>query len=120
MITAKWLTEGLVCLSTVPAVLESSMLKDYDTQMMQMLDSAPGHIYIIVDLRLMEIAPSVGQILLLKHIRHPHVKHALTIGLSLNAVSRFLVPVVSQMVGIHYKDFSSVEEALEHIERLKV
>jgi hypothetical protein len=112
--TVKWLIEGRVCLITAPAIIDAAALRIYDVEMLGMLDSAPSAVCLIVDLRGMEKVASLTQIATLKHARHPRFKHAVTIGLTLNALARFFVPIVAQLFGIHYKDFNTMDEALAY------
>lgn len=114
-ITVEWLVEGRVCFITLPAVVDEETLQNHEIVMSRWLEKAEGDVYVIADVSAMKKVLSIKQILILKHMRHPRLTHAMTVGLKLNPMARFIVPLVAHTVGLEYKDFATREEARAYI-----
>ena len=87
----------------------------HEIVMSRWLEKAEGDVYVIADVSAMKKVLSIKQILILKHMRHPRLTHAMTVGLKLNPMARFIVPLVAHTVGLEYKDFATREEARAYI-----
>ena len=111
----EWLVEGQVCVVTAPEVIDGEMLKNHDSLMMRWLDAGREKVYVIVDVSAMKRVESLKHAFMLKHIRHPRMTHTFTVGLTLNPTARFIIPIVAQAIGIHYKDFARREDARAYI-----
>lgn len=114
-ITVEWLVEGRVCFVTLPGVVDDEALQNHEIVMTRWLDQAEGSVYVIADVSAMKKVLSLKQIIMLKHMRHPRLTHAMTVGLSLNPMARFVVPLVAQSVGLQYKDFPTQADARAYI-----
>jgi hypothetical protein len=114
-ITVDWLVKGRVCYITLPSVVDDEALQNHEIAMSHWLDQAEDNVYVIADVSAMKKVLSLKQIIILKHMRHPRLTHAMTVGLSLNPMARFVVPLVAQTVGLQYKDFATREEARTYI-----
>lgn len=117
-ITVEWLVDGRVCFVTLPSIVDDETIERHEFAMSGWLDNAKGDVYVIADVSALKKVLSLRQIIMLKHMRHPRLTHAMTVGLSLNPMARFVVPLVAQTVGLQYKDFASREEARTYISEM--
>lgn len=111
----EWLVGGRVCLVIAPHIIDAEALQNHDIAMLHWLDKTEERVYVIVDVSAMKQVTSLKQAFSLKHIRHPRMTHIFTVGLSLNPMARFVIPMAAYVSGVHYKDFATREDALKHI-----
>jgi hypothetical protein len=114
---AEWLIEGRVCQVIVPPEVSEEMLYAYDKQVIELMETAPGIVHVLVDVSPMNIIPSVKHWISIKMARHPQFGQTLLIGLEHKPVMRFFVSVVSQSLRVPVKSFSTQDAALDYLRK---
>ena len=118
-IELKWLVEGQLYHVVFPAVLEASMMQDYDVHMIQQLDAAPGKLHFIADLSRVKTLPPLNILVSLRHPYHLNLGLGMTVGLTRNPVGRFLISMGTQIAGVHHRDFNTFNEARAYLNNME-
>lgn len=118
-IDTKWLVEGQLLHVIFPAILEAAMMREYDTQMMEVLETATQKLHFIADLSGLKSLPGLSVLVGLRHPYHPQLGHGLTVGLTRNPVGRFLISMGTQLAGVHHKDFDTFNEARAYLAQME-
>lgn len=118
-IILEWLVEGRLCHAALPAVLDEGIILDYDSRLVRWLDDAPGKVHIIADFRSVKSLPPLRTLVGLRHPYHPRLGYGMTIGITQNSVIRFLITMGGQVMGMHHRDFDTVNEARDFISKME-
>lgn len=114
------LAEGRVYEVTPPAVTTGAILREYDVNMLKIMDAAPGPLTILVDVTEMGKLSNVSDWAALKFLRHPHMGPTFLVGMEHRPLVKFFVSVLAQMFGRPYKIFASREQAIEYLQEQKL
>jgi hypothetical protein len=117
--TLEWLVEGQLCHAGLPSVFDEAALRDYDNRLIQWLDNAPGKVHIIADFRGVKSLPPLRTLVGLRHPYHARLGYGITIGLTQNAVARFLITMGGQVMGMHHRDFDTLNQARAFLSQME-
>jgi hypothetical protein len=118
-ITLEWLVEGKLCHVALPSLFDEAELHDYDTKLIQALDSAPGKVHVIADFRQIKSLPPLRTLVSLRHPYHAHLGYGMTIGITRNSAIRFLITMGGQLMGMHHRDFDTFDQARAFITQME-
>lgn len=118
-ITLEWLIEEHLCHVVLPATLDAAALYEYDAQLVQWLDDAPGKVHVIADFRAVTSFPSLSTLVRLRHPYHAHLGFGMTLGITNNAFLRFLMTAGGQITGIKHRDFDTFEDARAYLSQVE-
>lgn len=118
-IELNWVVKGRLMHVVFPEVLESAVLREYDELMVKRLNDASSKVHFIADLGGIKSMPGLSVMVGLRHPYHHHLGHGLTIGLTNNAVGRFLISMGAQLVGAHHRDFDTFNEARAYLRQME-
>jgi hypothetical protein len=118
-IDVDWVIEGRLLHVVFPVVLESSLLREYDEQMVARLENAPGKVHFIADLSVIKTMPNLSVMVGLRHPYHHRLGYGLTVGLTRNPVGRFLISMGAQVMGVHQRDFNTFNEARSYLHEME-
>lgn len=118
-IEMKWLIERKIFHVAFPDVLTADMMRNYDAQLLQQLETTTNKLHFIADLSCVKTLPPLNVLVSLRHPYHQQLGQGLTVGLTRNPVARFLIAMGTQIAGVHHRDFDTFNEAWAYLQQMK-
>jgi hypothetical protein len=114
-----WLVEGQLFHVVFPAALDTEIMRDYDSRLLQELGTAQNKLHFIADLSGVKVLPPVNVLVSLRHPYHQQLGRGLTVGLTRNPVARFLIAMGTQLAGVNHRDFNTFNEARAYLNNME-
>ena len=111
----EWIVPNQIMRVVLPEIFDDAKAQEHEVIITSYLDKATHPFHIITDTRAVKVNPSLKVSTGLKYLKHPNMGRILTIGVTGNPLTRFLLSIFTRAVGTPVKDFSSEDEALAYL-----
>ena len=115
-----WLIADRVLQVLPPTIGSDALIKDFDDDMIALLDASSEPIQVIVDVRHVQVHPSTQAFINLRYFKHPHLGRLIMLGMAEKPLLRFMMSLSTKGLTLPVVGFSTPQEVEAYLKTLKV